>query len=223
MADKYLLETRQPTTLASTTGYDKNQYITVSSGLTMAFNTANSADTFVRPTQDALGKVQFEVTLTTNGGNTDLRIGLDDGKNDLSVNGFTPGFAGRRGALFYLQNAGAWQTWVDGANVGSGSTGIQAGDVFSLEYDTAAHTATLYKTRSGTTTTVGTISSIPADYTRPFIGGYQGAAPLGTYTVNFGASSFTRTLSSGYSSFDGTTGGAGTDAYLLEDGTSYFL
>jgi hypothetical protein len=186
---------------------------------------SNTYERAVRATQASPGKRQFEVTLdVVPSGAPNIRIGLDDGSGDLQYwIGGTPSWS-FNGTMFYPYSASACQVWTDnaGATVAAGSGGgAQQGDVITVEYDTSAGTVSYYQTRSGSTTLIYTVSGVPSSYCRAFVSAYRNSTDAAIQmTVNFGATAFTRALSSGYTSYDAGLGlgAGGNDRYLLESG-----
>jgi hypothetical protein len=192
-----------PVVLTSTNGTSKNSNLTVSG--TPALNGATAAfdgnPQMVRATQSATGKKQFEVKVTTlPASGHALVIGIDDGTTSLGPTGSTiPGAVGNTGITL---NYGTWG-WQINKNGGadqftfSGAT-MNVNDVFTVEFDTTAHTISFYRngTQIGTTVTgLGTVGS-------------TAWAVMGTdangvaFTANFnGTPAFSHALSSGYAAY----------------------
>lgn len=193
--------------LVSTNGTDKNANVTLSNGNLTAVGASTTTGTFWGDRADTAktGKRQFEITIGSGYvdiGPPALYFGIDDGSADFSSITTAPGKSGNGLVmrLGFTTGNPSFATYYNGANADANtSDGIVPGDIVTLEYDTVGGTANFYKTHSGTTTLLsGPLNSLSiSTYNRAFIG-VEGTANL---TVNFGATSFAHTLSSGYSAY----------------------
>jgi hypothetical protein len=189
--------------LNTTTGTGKSSLITVSGTPALTFAGANgNGNTAVRTTvQQASNKAQFEVTFVSGTASTcDFGVGIDNGTDNLNTGGVYPGYSTNNGIEVEFLNAGQISVnWNSRANqvilINTAGT-IAVGDIFTLVYDKVNNTLEVWRTRSGTTTQMGTTQSgLPALTGQFAFGGTHNQTD--TCTFNFGGSTYAKTPGTG--------------------------
>lgn len=185
------------TTLYTATGFNKKQYVSVTGdpALVATGTSGVGAPQPVRCTAAKTGKKQLEVTVTTLADNY-VFICIEDGTTDLNSGFVAPGINNPAGFGMRISSSG-FQLFKAGVSVGSGSTAGASGDVLTATFDTSAGTASFYRTRSGSTVLLGTITGISQATYQACIGPYSGSV----LAANFGQSAFARALDTGYAMY----------------------
>lgn len=186
---------------ASTTGPNKSQYVSVSGTppLTATGQSGfNSAPIGVRGTQARSGKRQFQVTVTVAAAFTKFYVGADNGTDNLADQGTTnfsvPGKSNATGVVLQYSGDGP-VIYAGGSAVFTGAAqAFVTGDVFTVEFDTDAGTASFYRngTKLGNTVTGLAFSTLS-----PFVSFETNHSALAKFDAGQA-----RTLSSGYVPFD---------------------
>jgi hypothetical protein len=189
--------------LNTVTGTGKSSLITVSGTPALTFAGANgNGNTAVRTTvQQASNKAQFEVTFVSGTASTcDFGVGIDNGTDNLNTGGVYPGYSTNNGIEVEFLNAGQISVnWNSRANqvilINTAGT-IAVGDIFTIVYDKVNNTLEVWRTRSGTTTQMGTTQSgLPALTSQFAFGGTHNQTD--TCTFNFGGSAYAKTPGTG--------------------------
>ena len=187
--------------LVSTNGTDKNANVTLSNGNLTAVGASTTTGTFWGDRADTAktGKRQFEITIGSGWtGSYVIYFGIDDGSANFGT-ATTPPTVGIYGMLSDVGGASNIKVYYNGVNADSITTPFGAGDKIALEYDTVGGVANFYLTHGGTTTLLGgPYSSLSISTCNKAFIGIEGTANV---TVNFGATAFSHTLSSGYSAY----------------------
>jgi hypothetical protein len=191
--------------LATTNGVNKSQYVDVTGTpkLTATLNAAIGAIVAVRTTTVAVGKKHFEVTINSVGSSGGLcEVGLVDSSVALGSAVFTGIHAGsgsNAGCSVFI-NGTSTNIYSNGGSGSGSSPALTTGDIIVVEFDTTANTATFWHKRGATVTSLASItltSNIPTNWTA-YVGGAVNTAPGDSVTVNFGATTFSKTPTSGY-------------------------
>jgi hypothetical protein len=141
-------------------------------------------------------KFQWEQTIVSEAGNDAFYMGCDDGSANLGAGAFDQA----KGFLFSV-TPGETFVYYNNSIIADQSLGggIQTGDVFSLVVDTTTTpgTATLYRTRTGSTVQIGSPLSLslgaPSNYYA-----VSGTNNVTQMTANFGQTQFVRALDAGF-------------------------
>lgn len=187
--------------LFGTNGTNKSQYIAVSGTpvLTATGSSNTGAANSVRTVTTASGKRHFEVTINAFNATGSIIAGLCDSATALGSAVYpVPGSSSGSvpGCCIILNTTNSTVN----RNGGSQSGGVGAwavGDIAIFEFDTALNTVSIWRQRSGSDTLVASLtltSLIPTNWTA-FVGGYRTGDGS---TVNFGATAFAKTPTSGY-------------------------
>jgi hypothetical protein len=183
--------------LNSVTGVNKNVGVTVSGTpkLTFAGTNGTGATQPVRATiAQAADYAQFEVTLTSNPTASGLRVGWEDGTTSFASN-VAPGTNNNLGVDIKMQSNGIFINWnSDGNGTTLTASAPLSGDVYSFRLKKSTHAVEVWRTRSGSTTQMGTTQTVPT-----FSAYFMWLGPLQNEsgTVNFGATAFTKALDLG--------------------------
>ncbi len=178
----------------STNGTSKSQYVAVSGTPGLITTGTDGLNSFcgIRANTAASGKRQFEITLNTLPSH--LFMGIDDGTMAYGP-GYLPTIPGNanNSGVTYRTDGYIYHN----SDVPSVATCI-AGDVVTIEFDTDANTLSFYRTRSGTTTQIGTTRT-GVNFTTTYA--FVGTNNAEVATANFGQNAFARALDTGYSMY----------------------
>ena len=188
-------------------GVNKNQWAVVSGTPKLIVTGTTGQGGAVRTTaEQASSKAQFEFTVTSLG-TSSFKVAIDNGTMDLNSTSGIPGYGNANGvAVQFAYNAHTtssfdeiqiwWGAGFSGGIIGSfGANIVQVNDTFTIEYDYSANSMTVYRTRSGTTTTIGTRTGINA-LTHYYVAA-QPANTSTTLTFNFGGSAWVKAPGTG--------------------------
>lgn len=181
------------TVLHATNGVNKNQFLVVTDR-TAALNRDDiGAACMARATQEPTSdKTQFEVTLTAIQPAHSTIIAIDGGTAVYGANSYdVPGTGGRAGICLRMHEAYS-DIIASGVDVSVGAA--QDGDIISVTIDKTNGNIKFYRTRSGSTTQLGTT------YTPTLTSWYAAIGHVRTAeaTINFGQDAFARALDSGF-------------------------
>jgi hypothetical protein len=185
--------------LNSVNGANKNANIAVTGTPKLIFLGSGGVGAYcsVRATVEAQSDfTQWEVTITQMGSSDALYLGFGTSADSFS-SFLAPGLTDATGVGCKIAATNVnvnWNSDGSGGSIASGAGTAQVNDIFALVLKKSTNQLSIYRTRSGTTTQVGTTQTIPsfASYfayvsTRQDWGG----------TCNFGAAAFGRTLGGG--------------------------
>jgi hypothetical protein len=184
--------------LTSANGTSKNSLLTVSGSpvLNFAGTAGNGAFASDRATIEAQSDfTQWEMTITQVGGSDAAYMGFCN-LTDSFVSAIGPGSSSSNGVIVKLFPNNVFINWNSDANGATLSSvvGVTAlNDIFALVLKKSTNQVSVYRTRSGVTTQIGTTQTIPsfAAY-YAFVSAKQGW----NGTCNFGASAFARAFGS---------------------------
>jgi hypothetical protein len=185
-------------------GTSLNSNMTISGSPPLSLATAGIlASQLVRANAAASSKRYLEFTLNSTP-TGDIAIGVDDGTTSFgpTTTAAVPGHATSTGLVF-VNGSWGWEIKTNSiaqiSDYASGTKAAASGDKIGLEFDTTAHTCEVWRKKSGTWTSLGTVStgfSLSAYYA--FGGVLNDGGSDASGTVNFGATAFDRTPSAGF-------------------------
>lgn len=194
-------------TLVTTNGVNKSSFVTVTGTPALTFTANNGSigsagNTMVRTlTEAANSKFHYEVTVNSIA--SVISCGIVDLATAVGGAGTStiyPGNGALPGCTVRFGTASATPYRNGGAGSANASAGLQVGDVIVVEGDKATNTVNFYRRRAGVTSpalfTLTLTSNIPSVW-HAFVG-VSNANLTDSGTVNFGATAFASTPTSGY-------------------------
>jgi hypothetical protein len=193
--------------LATTNSVNKSPYIDVtgSPALIAAVNNVIGSSVCVRTTTTAIGKKHLEVTI--NGIVNHIELGLIESTADLGGVNTNPyaGSSGKaNGCAILFDTSTSTAIFANGATASGTTPALVAGDKIVFEFDNQTSPTSVpvnvWHRRSTTDTLIAALtltSQIPTNLTF-YGGGGSNSGPVDGWTVNFGATAFSKTVSSGY-------------------------
>jgi hypothetical protein len=151
-----------------------------------------------RATISATGKKQFEVTINSWTTGSRIAVGIDNGNNDFSTGGLIPGNTDLPNGVTLRCQQGAGGTIYANGGVNQSAPAnatLAVGDIVSVVIDTTAATVKFYRTRSGSTVQIG--ATVPIGFGST-VYAFGGTERVDNIEFNFGASSFARSLDTGF-------------------------
>lgn len=188
--------------LNTVNGVNKYSLLTVSGSPALQFSSSagNSYGSVRSTVEQASDYAQFEVTITS-GATGDIIVGIEDGTANLTGN-VIPGYTTSTGIAVEF-NTGAnigllWNSAGNSATLATGAGSTQVGDVFTIVWKKSTHQIEVYRTRSGTTTQMGTTQTV-ASLTHAYAFACINNTTSGG-TMNFGGTAYAKTPGTGVAS-----------------------